>query len=584
MSQATRRCALLLSLVLIGACATAPPPPPQPEADSGQQAKPGWRFERQAVVAAHPLAAEAGAALLRAGGNAVDAAVATQLVLGLVEPQSSGLGGGGFLLLWDGKRLLGYDGRETAPAAAGESLFLRADGSPLPREQATRSGLAVGVPGLLRLLESVHRDHGRLPWARLFEPAIAIADRGFPMGQRLQTLLLVDPILRSEPAAAARFYDASGQPLPLGTLLRNPAQAEILRRVAREGADAFYQGAVADDLLKRVQQSPRPGAMTAADLRAYRVERRDPICSDWRGWRLCGLPPPSAGFLMTAQVLALLEPLPELQQAEGLHRYAEAARLAGADRDMHLADPRFVAAPAGRWSSLLDPAYLALRRQLIGPKAAASVSAGQPAGSLALWAPQDATVESGTTHFSVVDAQGMALAFTSSVEAAFGNRMLADGGTGLAGGFFLNNQLTDFAFQPRDPQGRPVANRVEGGKRPRSSMNPMLVFDANGRLEMVLGSPGGLAIPHYTARLLLQTLGHDEALQPAIGAPNLALAGDTVLIEPGFVDAASLADVRARGHRVRELPLTSGLHVLRRQGGGWLAGADPRREGIAAGD
>ncbi|MFN4116007.1 MAG: gamma-glutamyltransferase family protein [Inhella sp.] len=585
-----RRRLLLAIGALLVACGTAPPEAiqsVQPEAASGFQTKSAAVFERQAVVAAHPLAAQTGAAILRAGGNAVDAAIASQLVLGLVEPQSSGIGGGGFLILWDGQRLHAYDGRETAPAAAPETLFLRADGSPLPRDQAERSGLAVGVPGLLRLLETVHRGHGRLPWAELFAPAIRIAEQGFAMGPRLHELLRVDAHLRSEPAAAALFYGADGQPLPVGSLLRNPAQAALLRRVAREGAEAFYGGAIADDLLRRVRGQARPGSLTLADLQAYRVERREPLCFAWRQRRLCGLPPPASGLLLNAQLLQMLDaagPAAALMTAEGLHRYTEAARLAIADRDLYAADPAFVPAGAAVLPALLRPAYLAERAALIGPRAATTVLPGRPAGLSARLAPQAEVVEQGTTHLSTVDAQGMAVALTSSVEAAFGTRMLLDGGSGLAGGYFLNNQLTDFAFRPRGADGQPVANRVQGGKRPRSSMNPMLVFDAKGELEMVLGSPGGLAIPHYTARLLLLTLGEGQGLQAAVDAPNFIVVPPRLLVEAERVPAVLQQALSARGHSTRESSLTSGLHALQRLGGRWIAAADPRREGQAAGD
>lgn len=565
----------------LAACAVVPGDL-QPEAASGYQVKSAWRFERQAVVAAHPLAAEAGAVMLRAGGNAVDAAIAAQLVLGLVEPQSSGIGGGGFLVLWDGQRLHALDGRETAPAGATETQFLRDDGSPLPRGEAERSGLSVGVPGLLRLLETVHREHGRLPWSRLFEPALRVAEQGFPLGARLHELLRVDPLLRQEPAASALYYTPDGQPRPVGSLLRNPAQAAILRRVAQEGADAFYRGPIAQDLVHRVRSAARPGSLGLADLAAYRVLQRQPLCFDWRHHRLCGMPPPAVGLLLNAQILQLYDeanPAPPLMSVDGVHRYTEAARLAIADRDLHLGDPGFVPDAS---AALLDPDYLRARARLIGERAAERVEAGLPRRSAL--APQSETVENGTTHLSVVDASGMAVALTSSVESAFGTRLLVDGGTGLPGGYFLNNQLTDFAFRPRGADGQAVANRVQPGKRPRSSMNPMIVLGPDGRPAMVLGSPGGQGIPHYTARLLLLTLGENKPLQAAVEAPNLLVAPPRLLLEPGAWPPGLVDGLGARGHRPQTLALTSGLHALRRQGPGWEAAADPRREGIAVGD
>jgi gamma-glutamyltranspeptidase/glutathione hydrolase len=567
----------IAAALLLAAC-TAPIGFEQPEAASVRQKQGAWFFKEEAVVAAHPLAARAGANALARGGNAVDAAVATQLMLALVEPQSSGIGGGGFLLLWTGERLLAFDGRETAPAAAREDQFLVDGHRPMARQHAIASGLAVGVPGLLRLLETVHARYGRLPWADVVQPAIDRAEAGFEVGPRLHELLRVDRHLRDDAAAAAFYFQADGRPWPVGHRLRNPALAALLRRVAREGVQDLYTGAAADDMVARVRAHRRPGRLSADDLRGYRVQEREVLCMPWLQWRLCGVGPPAAGALMVAQILALAGPV-DLYQEEGLHRFIEAARLAGADRDLHVADPDFVSPPDTAWSQLLDAAYLRRRAALIGGLRAQQVDSGLAS----VYAAQRDGAEEGTTHLSVVDRQGMAVALTSSVESAFGSRILADGGTALPGGYFLNNQLTDFALRPRDGAGRPVANRVEPGKRPRSSMAPMMVFES-GRLRMVLGSPGGLAIPHYVAALLLRHLDKGQPLQAAVDAPGLSLApgGDPVLERaqwrPGLAKA-----LRARGHRVLEADLTSGLHVLSRAERGWHAAADPRREGIAAG-
>lgn len=584
-------------------CSTAPlPPHAQPAAPinpeaagSRQAATPGRVLQRQAVAAAHPLAAEAGAAMLRAGGSALDAAIAAQMVLAIVEPQSSGLGGSAFLLHWDGQRVQAFDGRETAPAAADERLFLQPDGTPLGFHAAAVGGRAVGVPGVMRMLELAHRQHGRLPWARLFEPAIALAEQGFEVGPRLHSLLTGEPHLRQQAAAAAYFYQPDGTPHPVGTRLRNPALAAVLRRLATEGSAALHQGPVADSITAAVRgHATNPGRLTAADLAGYQAQEREPLCTDWRAWRICGMPPPSSGHLAVMQTLAVLDRLqpavaPPLQDgtpsAETLHRYAEAARLAFADRARYVADPAFVAAPAGRWSALLDADYLDTRAALVGPQAMKTAPAGTPRGAVVTHGSAAEQPEYGTSHLSVVDAQGRAVAMTTTIEDQFGARLLVDGGTGLTGGFLLNNQLTDFAFAPTDATGRPVANRVQPGKRPRSSMSPTLVFDrASGRLQMSLGSPGGAMIIHYTARTLLGTLAGGLDAQTAIDQPNFGTLGGPVLLEEGRFSAATVQALQARGHDVRTVPLTSGLQAIERHPQGWFGGADPRREGVVAGD
>jgi len=609
----------------------------QPEQASGYRAKPGWAFQRQAVAAAHPLAAEAGAQLLRQGGNAVDAAVAVQLVLTLVEPQSSGIGGGAFLLLWDGQRVSAWDGRETAPAAAGERLLLQPDGKPMPFLQAAVGGRAVGTPGVLRMLEALHRAHGRLPWARLFEPAVALAEQGFPLGERLHLQLTGDPALRRDPLAAALYYRPDGTPHPVATRLRNPALAAVLRRLAAEGADALHTGAVAADIVRRVQgHAGNPGALSLADLAGYQALERAPICTDWLDrYRVCGMPPPSSGHLTVMQILGLLERLPapmaaccgtamaggggarpappapgaapvrplpagvpapdrpaaDAPSAEWLHAYTEAARLAYADRALHIADPAFVPAPAGRWTSLLDEAYLRSRAALITPRHRGPATAGQPQAVVApgrpalAFAPQPEQPEYGTSHVSIVDAEGRAVALTTSVEAQFGARLMSDGGTGLPGGFLLNNQLTDFSFLPADAQGRPIANRVQPGKRPRSSMSPTLVFDRrDGRLLMTLGSPGGPAIIHFTAKALLGTLAWGLDAQQALDVANFGSFGGPTLLEQGRFSPATVEALKARGHTVQTPELPSGLQAIQRTPTGWFGGADPRREGVVLGD
>lgn len=551
------------------------------------------------VAAAHPLAADAALEILRAGGSALDAAIAAQMVLGLVEPQSSGIGGGAFLMHFDGGKrgeVQAWDGRETAPAAAHEDLFLRADGRPVPFDEAVLGGRAVATPGLLRMLQAAHRLHGVLPWAKLFEPAIALAEAGFAMGPRLHSLLLTAKALRQDPQARAYFFAADGLPHPIGHRLRNPALAAVLRAVARQGAEALHAGPLAADLVARVHGHATPGGLSLQDLSGYRPVRRAPLCTLWRTvYRVCGAPPPSSGHLAVMQILGTLEQGEKAYRldasgapdAESLHHYTEAARLAFADRALYVADPDFVPAPAGDWAALLQPGYLAQRAALIAPRAMTQAPAGRPSGASVAWAPMPDQPEHGTSHLSVVDAQGRAVALTTSIEAAFGARIMADGGTGLPGGYLLNNQMTDFSLMPTDAAGRPVANRVQPGKRPRSSMAPTLIFDArSGELLMSLGSPGGPFIVHFVARTLLAALPGRLSLQQAIDGPNFGTLGGPVLLEEGRFAAATLDDLRARGHRVVQTGLPSGLHAIGRaaSAAGYEAGADPRREGVARGD
>lgn len=571
--------------------------PDLPEAASGLGAKPGWATQRFAVAAANPLATDAGYQVLKAGGSAVDAAIAVQMVLSLVEPQSSGIGGGAFLMHFDGRQVRAYDGRETAPAAADERLFLGADGKPLPFYEAVVGGRSVGVPGLLRMLELAHRQHGRLPWAQLVQPAITLAEEGFALSPRLHALLKADAHLRKDPPASDFFYQADGQPHPVGHRLRNPALAEVLRRVAQEGSNALYQGEVAQAIISKVRGHPgNPGRMTLEDLRNYQALERDPLCHDARAgertWRICGFPPPSSGAIAIGQILGMLQHTPAaamplrdaLPSADWLHFYTEAARLAFADRAQYLGDPEFVPPPAGRWDSLLAPDYLRERARLIGERSMRVAPAGQPGATRSSWAPMPDQPEFGTSHISVVDGHGNAVAMTTTIEDQFGARQLV-GLEGKSGGFLLNNELTDFSFSPTDGEGRPVANRVQPGKRPRSSMSPTLVFDpATGQLAASLGSPGGAIIIHFTAKTLWGTLAWGLDAQKAIDLPNFGSTGGPTLLEEGRFPQATVDALRARGAEVREQAMTSGLQAITRSPSGWFGGADPRREGVVMGD
>lgn len=572
----------------------------QPEAASGWTPKPGWTFPRMAVAAANPLAADAGLQVLKAGGSAVDAAVAVQMVLTLVEPQSSGIGGGAFLLHHDGRQVQAFDGRETAPSAVGENLFLGDDGKPLAFPAAVVGGRSVGTPGAVSMLARAHRQHGKLPWVMLFEPAIVLAEQGFAVSPRLHTLLSSETALKADTTAAAYFYRSDGTPHPVGHVLRNPALAKTLRSLAAQGPSALYEGAVASAIVDKVRLHPtNPGLLTADDLRLYEPVERAALCFDHDGagrvLRVCGFPPPSSGAIAIGQILGLLvrtpqgaRPLVDIPDAAWLHTYNEASRLAFADRAQYLGDPDKVPAPGGNWLSLLEPNYLDSRARMIGPQRMPQAPAGQPAGATLSWAPMPEQTEYGTSHLSIADRFGNTLALTTTIEAGFGARLMV-GDPALPGGFLLNNQLTDFSFAPRDAQGRPVANRVEPGKRPRSSMSPTLVFDkATGELLMSAGSPGGALIIHFTAKTLLGTLSGGLTPQAAIDLPNFGSLGGPVLLEAGRFPAGTVQALQAMGHTVSETAMPSGLQALQRgvKDGRpvWLGGADPRREGVVAGD
>lgn len=570
--------------------AAAPAAAQEPEFDANPEPQTAYR-SKQAVmgrhfmaVTAHPLATEAAYRVLDRGGSAVDAAIAAQMMLGLVEPQSSGLGGGAFMLYYDAARgrVTVFDGRETAPAAATADRFMQ-DARPMPFADAVDSGKSVGVPGVLRALELAHERHGKLPWPSLFDDAIDRARRGFPVSPRLAALLRGNRRLAAQPAARAYFFHEDGSPRREGEVLRNPELARTLAQVARGGGDAFYRGPLAQAMVQAVRSHPRPGDLSGADLAGYAARERDALCRPYRVYVVCGAPPPSSGGLAVLQMLALLDHTPigaaEPVSAAAVHYFSEAGRLAYADRDRYVADPAFVDVPV---RALLDPAYLARRSALIAAdRSMGKAAPGEPVpGALARRGVDDTPALPSTTHVSIVDADGNAVAMTSTIEQAFGSKL-------FVGGFLLNNELTDFALSPVDGRGVPVANRVEGGKRPRSTMAPTIVLraDASGpRLRLVVGSPGGSAIANYVAQTLVANLAWGLDIQSAIDLPHYGSRNRATELESGTSVEGLVPALRAMGHPVALQPFPSGLHGVEILSNGLLrAGADPRREGTALG-
>jgi len=550
----------------------------EPEAATGWTPKPEVAARQEMVVAANPLAARAGADVLAAGGSAVDAAIATLLVLNVVEPQSSGLGGGAFALIHGPDGPEAWDGRETAPMGATPDLFLE-DGAPLPFLLAVGSGRSVGVPALIRLIEALHAEHGRLPLADLFQPAIRLARDGVEVSPRLARMLTAYGVLHLKGAARDVFLPG-GVPPEAGTVLRQPELARTLEELAEQGADAFYRGRIAQAIVAAVAEEPRPGTLALADLAAYRVKRREAVCHPYRDWRLCGMGPPSSGATTVGQILMLMERAlpdpPPAEDAQIWHVFAEASRLAYADRALYLADTDFVKVPV---KGLLDPAYMTARAGFIDPERAAEgrAQAGAPPWREGrLLAPDTGETSPGTTHLVVIDKDGLAVSLTATIEAAFGSGR-------MAAGFLLNNELTDFSFIPVAENGRPIANAPAPGKRPRSSMAPTLVYDG-ARLVGMAGSPGGSRIPEYVAQALVLMLDHGVGPADAAAWPHLSHRNRGVLaleldFDPGI--AESLAEM---GHAIERREMTSGLHLIWiTDEGEILGGADPRREGAAFG-
>lgn len=553
---------------------------PAPESTAAIEPRAAMTATKWIAVAAHPLAAEAGREVLASGGSAADAAVAVQLVLNLVEPQSSGIGGGAFALYWSAAegRLTSFDGRETAPMAADEDYWLDEDGAPLPFWEALVGGRSVGVPGTLKLLEELHARHGRIPWPELVAPAIRLAEEGFQVSPRLAHAIAEaeERGLDAFEATRAYFLDGNGTPLAAGSLLRNPDFARTLRMIAQHGSSSFYEGAIARDIVAAVRTDINPGIMTAEDLAAYEVIERDPVCIEYREFEICGMGPPSSGGLTAGQILGMLESfdLAEIGPGpEAEHLFIEASKLAFADRELYMADADFVDMPEG----LLDADYLAERARVIDAEAVMETAeAGEPPWEdAALLAPDDQEELPATSHFVIVDERGDMISMTTTIEAGFGSRVMTNG-------FLLNNELTDFSFVP-EMEGAKVANRVEGGKRPRSSMAPTVVLK-DGEPVLLTGSPGGSAIIGYVAHSLIAMLDWEMDPQEAVDLPHVINRNGPTVVE-AVPEADALAEaLAAMGHEIERADLNSGLHAVRIGPEGLTGAVDPRREGRAAGD
>jgi gamma-glutamyltranspeptidase / glutathione hydrolase len=534
------------------------------------------------IAAANPLAAEAGLEMLRAGGSAVDAAIAVQMVLGLVEPESSGIGGGAFMLVYNpkAKETTSFDGREVAPASATPGMFLDAAGKARPKSEAIPGGLSVGIPGVVGMLEMAHQKYGKLPWARLFQPAIKLADNGFPVGPKLARTIKGFARGANMPDIRAHFYHADGTPLAEGETYKNPEYAGALRLIAAGGSKAFYTGEIAQAIVDKVQHAPvNPGGMTMGDLAGFKALERPPVCGDYRVWHLCSMGPPSSGGIAIVQILGMLQRFPssELQPntLSEAHLFTQASRLAYADRAKYLGDTAFVDVPI---AGLLDKSYIASRAALIDPaKDMGTAQAGTPPQKHAEYTPQRSPVLHGTSHMTIVDKTGMVIAMTTSVESVFGAQVMVKG-------FFLNNTLTDFSLDPV-LDGKPVANAPAAGKRPLSAMSPTIVFGMDGNFLLSVGSPGGPAIIDYVTQTLVAMLDGGMTPAQAIALPRQLNLNGSTRLERSPANDALAPQLTAMGHSVVLAGGEgSGLHGIERVKGGYVGGADPRRDGVVIGD
>ncbi len=535
------------------------------------------------VAAANPLAAQAGLEILKAHGSAVDAAIASQLVLNLVEPESSGIGGGAFMLVYDpkAKKTTSFDGREVAPQSSTPGMFLDENGQPRAHGDPIPGGLSVGIPGVVGMLELAHQKYGKLPWARLFEPAIRIAENGFPIGPKLARTIAGAARMKNMPDIARTFFHADGSPMKEGEILRNPELAETFRTLARGGAKAFYTGPIAQAIVDAVQHAPgkNQGGMTLADLGGFQARELEPVCGDYRVYHLCSMGPPSSGGVAIVQILGMLQRFPssDLKPNSLLetHLFTQASRLAYADRAKYLGDASVVAVPI---TGLLDRNYIASRAALIDPaKDMGTALPGNPPEKHAEYSPQVSPENYGTSHMTIVDENGEVIAMTTSVETTFGAEIMARG-------FILNNTLTDFSFQPsRD--GQPVANAPAPGKRPLSAMSPTIVFDRDGNFVLGLGSPGGPSIIEYVTQSLVAILDGGLSPQEAISLPRHLNTNSGTTLEPSDWANQMAPQLTAMGHTVRTAGGEgAGLHVIQKVPGGYRGGADPRRDGVVVGE
>ncbi|WP_341664518.1 gamma-glutamyltransferase [Vibrio sp.] len=552
-----------------------------PEQSSGLEKKQLVKAKDWMVTAANPLATQAGANILKQGGNAIDAMITTQLMLGLVEPQSSGIGGGAFLVYWDAKqkKLTTYDGRETAPLAATPQLFQDEHGQPMQFYDAVVGGRSVGTPGVVKLMWETHQKYGKLKWEQLFEPVIQVAKEGFAISPRLATLISKDAKRLSRfPATKAYFFNPDGSAKKQGTILKNPAYADTLSNIANHGADAFYKGKIARDIVNTVKSAQgNPGVLAQQDFDTYRVKQREPVCSAYQSYDICGMGPPASGALTVNQILTMTQEF-DLQawgpeSAKSWQVIADASLLAFADRGMYMADEDFIPMPT---QGLVDSEYLKQRAKLITPgKALESVSAGSPPWSYARQQSPDESIElPSTSHFNIVDNQGNVVSMTASVENAFGSRLMTNG-------FILNNELTDFSFRTHN-DGKPIANRLEPGKRPRSSMAPTIIMK-DGKPYMAIGSPGGSRIIGYVAQAIIAHTQWGMNIQQAINQAHVLNRFGTLDIEQGTSAEALKPELEKMGFDIKVGDLNSGLHAILINGRQLEGAADPRREGTAIG-
>ncbi len=549
----------------------------EPEAATGYVDKKAVKGKKYMVVAANPYASKAGFDILAQGGSAVDAAIAVELVLALVEPQSSGIGGGTFMLYWDNKKqkMTTFDGRETAPAAATSALFLDKQGNPLKWMDAVVGGRSVGVPGMMATLKKAHEQYGKLPWAVLFEQAITLAENGFVVSPRLEKLLGMNfnPGIHTLPEINQYFFP-KGKALKAGDILVNKKLAKVFKSIAKEGIEVFYRGWIAEKIVEKVQNAAiAPGLLTLKDMADYQVKERKPVCGGYRQYNVCGMAPPSSGGIAVIQILAQLQrfELAKYQpnDAQAMHLYTQSARLAFADRNRYVADADFVDVPT---AGLLAPNYLAKRSSLIAPdKDMGKAVSGTPEGALAL-ADDSAIERPSTSHFSIIDEQGNAVSMTSSIENGFGSALMVEG-------FILNNQLTDFSLAPKQ-NGQWVANRVQPNKRPRSSMAPMMVFNKDNTLKLLVGSPGGSRIINYVAQTIIGVLDWQLDPQQAANLPHVTNRNHITTLERGTPAELLKPALEAKGHKVQLRDLNSGVHAIEVTKNGLVGGADPRREGV----